>query len=80
LAVPAALGVSLAVPLVGWAPVQLPLAVQAVAFVDDQVSVLLAPTVRLAGLALIVTVGAGATTVTVAVALALPPVPVQVKV
>jgi hypothetical protein len=77
--VPDALGVSFAVPLVASLPLQLPLAVHAVAFVDDQVSVLLDPTVRLVGLALIVTVGTGAVTVTIAVALADPPVPVHVK-
>jgi len=56
-AVPAALGVSFAVPLVGCEPVQPPLAAQVVAFVDDQVSVLLAPAVMLVGFAVSVTVG-----------------------
>lgn len=80
---PAAVGVSLAVPDTGSAPLQAPLAVQAVALVDDHVRVAAAPTVTDVGLTVIVTVGAGvtaATVVTVAVALALPPAPVQVSV
>jgi hypothetical protein len=50
-----------AVPDVALLPVQAPLAVQLVAFVDDQVSVLALPLVTLVGFAPIVTVGAGFT-------------------
>jgi hypothetical protein len=67
-------------PLVGLAPLQLPLAVQEVALVADQVSVELLPDVMALGPALRVTVGAGVETVTVAVCAALPPGPVQVSV
>jgi hypothetical protein len=69
----------LCVPLVAFAPLQLPDAVQEVAFVELHVSVeapLLATEI---GFAVKVTVGEG-TTVTVAVAtLLVPPVPVQVS-
>jgi hypothetical protein len=61
-------------------PVQAPLAVQAVAFAVDQVSVALCPTVTEVGLTEIVTVGAAAVTVSVADACALPALPVQVSV
>jgi len=47
------------VPLVGFAPLHPPEAVQAVALVEDQVTVELLPDVMLAGLAEIVTVGGG---------------------
>ena len=46
-------------PLVGLAPVPPPLAVQEVAFVEDQVSVEAAPVVTEVGLAVSVSVGAG---------------------
>jgi hypothetical protein len=66
------------VPLVSSLPLQLPLAVHAVAFVEDQVSVALAPRVIVVGSTEIVAVGAGgALTATVAVALALPPCPLH---
>jgi hypothetical protein len=58
-AVPAVAGVSVAVPLVASLPLHAPLAVQEVEFVDDQVSVVLAPSVMLVGLAAMVTVGFG---------------------
>jgi hypothetical protein len=71
-----------ALPTVGCAPLQAPLAVQLVALVDDQVSVDAPPLATVVGDAPIVTVGAGVTAVTVTVAdwLPLPPVPVQVSV
>ena len=78
--VPAAVGVSVAVPLVGSVPLHAPLAVQAVALVEDQVSVALPPSVMVAGSTARVTVGAGAAlTVKVAVPFTLPPAPVQVS-
>jgi hypothetical protein len=52
-------GDSVAVPLVDWLPLQEPLAVQEVALVEDQVRVELLPTVMLAWLAEIATVGFG---------------------
>ena len=71
-------------PAMARAPLQPPEAVQAVAFVEDQVNVDAAPPATLVGLAVSVTVGAGggetAATVTVVDALALPPAPVQVSV
>ena len=69
-------------PLVAREPLHAPLAVQLVAFVEDQVSVDDPPLVTEAGDALMVTVGGGGAAVTVTVAdwLALPPVPVQVSV
>ena len=67
-------------PLLGMAPVQLPLAVQEVALVADQVSVELLPEVMALGPALKMTVGAAVETVTVALCAALPPSPVQVRV
>jgi hypothetical protein len=63
-------------------PVQPPDAVQAVAFVDDQVSWVLPPLATLVGLAFNVTVGADgcwAETVTVTESMAVPPSPVQVR-
>lgn len=76
------MGVSVVVPLVDCVPLHAPLAVHEVAFVDDHVSVEFAPSVMVAGLAAIVTVGAGGAllTVTVADAFALPPLPVHVSV
>ena len=81
LAVPAALGLTLKVPLVASAPLHAPLAVQEVAFVEDQVTVAPWPTVIEVGDTAIVTVGRGGAAVTVkeAVAFALPPAPVQVS-
>lgn len=66
-------------PLVVLEPVQPLPAVQAVALVEDQVSVLALPDTIVVGLAVKVTVGAaGAVTVTVAVAVVLvPPTPVH---
>jgi hypothetical protein len=76
-------GLSLCVPLVVCAPLQAPLAAQEVAFVEDQVSVALSPTVIEVGLTARVTVTAGggaAFTVSSADASALPPAPLQVSV
>ena len=67
-------------PLVATEPVQPPDAVQAVALVETQVSVELAPLATLVGLALKETLGAAADTVTVADCAAEPPAPVQVRV
>jgi hypothetical protein len=64
-------GETLCVPLVAFDPLQLPLAVQEVAFVLDHVSVELLPEVIVVGLAVSVTVGVEAVEVTVAVAVAL---------
>ena len=67
-------------PLVASAPLQAPLAVQAVALVEDQVSVLLLPSSRLAGSAAMVTVGggvAGAVTVSTTVCEKLRPLVVR---
>ena len=66
-------------PLTALLPLQPPDAVQAVAFVADQVSVELVPLVTELGAALIETVGAGALTETVADWLAFVRSPVQVK-
>jgi len=66
-------------PLVGSAPVQPPEAVQAVALVEDQVSVDVAPLLTVLGLAVIVIAGLGVLTVTVADWTALPPSPVHVS-
>jgi len=80
----AALAVKLllvALPEVDCAPLQLPLAVQLVAFVDDQLSVVLPLKATDAGLAVSVSVGAGgAPTVTVADFAIEPPAPWQVSV
>jgi hypothetical protein len=72
----------LCVPLVGWLPVHAPEAVHVVAFVEDQLKVVLLPLVTLEGLALKFTVGAGvaAVTDTVTDCVADPPAPVQVAV
>ena len=56
---PAPVGVTLSLPLVGFAPVQAPLAVQAVAFVDDHVISDDAPGDTDPGFAEIATAGAG---------------------
>lgn len=58
-AVPALEGVSVAVPLAASVPLQAPLAVHEVAFVDDQVRVALDPRVIVVGLTDKVTVGCG---------------------
>jgi hypothetical protein len=72
----------LADPAVARLPDQAPLAVHAVASVDDQVRVALPPLATLVGLAVKVTVGAGTelATVTVTDLLALPPLPLQLSV
>ncbi len=67
-------------PLSALLPDQPPVAVQAVAWVDDQLKLALPPLVTVLGLTVKVTVGVGAVTVTVADCVALPPAPVQVKV
>ena len=68
-------------PLIAWAPLHPPEAVQLVALADDQVSVDVPPLATLVGLALSETVGTeGAETVTVADCDAEPPAPVQVSV
>jgi hypothetical protein len=69
-AVPVAEGVTDRLPLVASEPLQLPLAVQEVALVEDQLSVVLPPSVSVVGLAEIVAVGASAFAVTVAFAAA----------
>jgi hypothetical protein len=61
-------------------PDQAPEAVQAVALVEDQVSVALAPLAIALGPTLKLTVGSGAFTETVVDWLALPPAPSQVSV
>jgi hypothetical protein len=67
-------------PLRGSLPDQAPEASQALALVEDQVSVAALPLVSVLGLALSVRVGVGDFTVTVADCTALPPAPEQVKV
>ncbi len=67
-------------PLKPLLPDQAPDALQAVAFVDDQASVELAPLAIVLGLALRFTVGVGGVTDTVTDCDALPPIPVQVRV
>lgn len=66
-------------PRVGFVPVQPFEAVQAVALVEDQVSVDDAPLLTVLGLAFMVTAGLGVLTVTVADWAALPPGPVHVS-
>jgi hypothetical protein len=66
-------------PLSALLPLQPPDAVQAVAFVADQVSVELVPLATELGAALISTVGAGELTETAADCVALPPGPVHVN-
>ena len=65
-------------PLIALAPLQAPLAVQAVALVELQMSVDTPPLVTLVGLAVNVSVGTG-TTVTVTGWLTLPLGPVQLR-
>ena len=65
------MGETLCVPLVALEPLQLPLAVQEVAFMLDHVNVELLPEIIVVGLAVSVTVGVGAVEVTIAVAVAL---------
>ncbi len=77
------MGDTLNVPLVPWLPDQPPLPVQRVAFLLDQVSVVLAPAVMVVALAVSVTLGAagvGVVTVTRTDALAAPPAPAQASV
>lgn len=68
------------VPVVAFAPLHAPDAVQLVALLLDQVSVLDAPLATEVEFADSVSVGIGATTETVTLWLELPPVPVQFKV
>ena len=68
------------VPLVATAPLQAPEAVHAVASVELQVKLELAPLVTVVGAAVNVTVGAGSVTTTSADCEAEPPVPVQVRI
>jgi hypothetical protein len=68
------------VPLVDFVPLQPPLAMQLVAFVDDQLSIEESPVVTESGLAVSVKVGAGYETVTVLVCESDPPLPMQVSV
>lgn len=78
------------VPDTGLSPLQPPEATQAVAFVEDQLSCVLAPLVTCIGFALNVVVGggqlpdvhfgSGALTATVALSVDVPPLPVQVSV
>jgi hypothetical protein len=67
-------------PAVASAPLQPPEAVQAVAFVEDQVSADVAPLLTVAGFAVRVTAGAGVVTDTVADCAALTPLPLHVRV
>jgi hypothetical protein len=67
-------------PAVASVPVHAPDAVQAVALLEDHVSVAAPPLVTVVGEALRDTLGAGAETVTVAVCEAVPPAPVHVSV
>jgi hypothetical protein len=69
-----------AVPLVALAPLQAPLAAQALALLDDHVRVALPPELTVLGPTLSVTVGAAADTVTVADCVAVPAGPVQLRV
>jgi hypothetical protein len=68
------------VPLVGCAPLQPPEAVQLVALLVLQPSVVAAPLLIVPGLADSVTAGAGVFTVTVVLASELPPAPLQLSV
>jgi hypothetical protein len=78
---PVAEGVTDSLPSVDSEPDQLPLAVQEVALVADQVSVELEPSVIDVGSKEMLTVGAGGVfTVRVAELLPVPPAPVQLKV
>jgi hypothetical protein len=72
--------VTIIVPLVFRAPLQPLLAVQLVAFVDDQLSVALCPSVMVVGVTEMCTVGGGGlVTVKVTVATKPPPAPLQVR-
>jgi hypothetical protein len=66
-------------PLIALLPLHAPDAVQAVAFVADQLSVELVPLATELGAALIETLGAGEFTLTVAACVALPPRPQHVS-
>jgi hypothetical protein len=66
-------------PLMAWAPDHAPEALQAVAFLDDQVKVALLPLAMVLGVADRATVGWGGVTDTVVDCVALPPDPVQVS-
>ena len=68
------------VPLVATAPLQPPEAVHAVASLELQVKLELAPLITVVGAAVNVTAGAGSVTTTSADCEAEPPVPVQVRV
>jgi hypothetical protein len=68
------------VPLVACVPLQPPEAVHAVAFIELQVSVDVAPTAMLAGEAVRVTVGNGVTVTVTEEAALVPPAPLQVSV
>jgi hypothetical protein len=68
------------VPRTALAPDQPPPALQAVAFMEDQVNVELPPLAIALGPTLKLTVGAGAVTETVADCIELPPAPTQVNV
>jgi len=72
--------VTVAVPLTALLPVHEPLAVHAVAFVEDHVRLAVLPSTIEVGATAIATVGAGtAVTMSAAVAWALPPAPLQVS-
>lgn len=73
-------GVETSVPCIALSPPQAPLAVQAAALVDIQLSVVVAPEPSEFGAALRLTVGAGTFTPTVTDFEVDPPVPVQVSV
>ena len=64
MSVPAAVGVTISVPLVACVPIHAPAAEHAVALVEDQVSVAVFPSTTEVGATAKVTVGAGAVTVT----------------
>jgi hypothetical protein len=68
------------VPLIGCVPLQPPDATHDVAFVEDQVSVDVAPLATVVGFAANVTVGSGVVTDTVADCAALAPVPLHMSV
>jgi hypothetical protein len=68
------------VPLVACGPLQPPVAVQSVAFVEDQVSVDIPPPAMVLGEALNVTVGGVAVTTTSVDCVVVPRGPVQVSV
>jgi hypothetical protein len=79
--VPVVEGVTLWLPEVPRLPLQAPLALQELALLEDQLSVVLCPRVIAAGMAPRFAVGAAAgLTLSVAEALLLPPGPVQLRV